>query len=54
MRKQMKTPEDWQKIQSSIIGVEKKPLPHLLGVTNLILHDIEVPAIITKILSPVL
>ncbi len=44
MRKQMKTPEDWQIIQKSIRGVEKKPLPHLLGVTNLILHDIEVPA----------
>lgn len=45
LRKQMKTPEDWQTIQNSIKGVEKKPLPHLLGVTNLILHDIEVPAI---------
>ncbi|HQJ45974.1 MAG TPA: class I SAM-dependent DNA methyltransferase, partial [Ignavibacteriaceae bacterium] len=45
MRKQMKTPEDWQTIQNSIKGVEKKPLPHLLGVTNLILHDIEVPVI---------
>ncbi len=43
MRKQMKTPEDWQIIQKSIRGVEKKPLPHLLCVTNLILHDVEVP-----------
>ncbi len=25
-------------------GVEKKPLPHLLGVTNLMLHGIEVPS----------
>jgi type I restriction enzyme M protein len=33
-------------IQNSIRGVEKKPLPHLLCTTNLILHGIERPAII--------
>ncbi len=33
------------KIQESIRGVEKKPLPHLLCTTNLILHAIEKPAI---------
>ena len=43
MRKKMKTADEWSIIQESIRGVEKKPLPHLLGVTNLILHDIEVP-----------
>ncbi|KZS40428.1 DNA methyltransferase [Aquimarina aggregata] len=32
-------------IQNSIRGVEKKPLPHLLCSTNLILHGIEKPAI---------
>lgn len=32
-------------IQDSIRGVEKKPLPHLLCTTNLILHGIEKPAI---------
>jgi type I restriction enzyme M protein len=32
-------------IQNSIRGVEKKPLPHLLCTTNLILHGIEKPAI---------
>jgi type I restriction enzyme M protein len=32
-------------IQNSIRGVEKKPLPHLLCTTNLILHGIERPAI---------
>jgi len=31
--------------QNSIRGVEKKPLPHLLCSTNLILHGIEKPAI---------
>ena len=33
-------------IQDSIRGVEKKPLPHLLCTTNLILHGIEKPAIL--------
>lgn len=33
------------KIQESIIGVEKKPLPHLLCTTNLILRGIEKPAV---------
>ncbi len=31
-------------IQNSIRGIEKKPLPHLLCTTNLILHGIEKPA----------
>ena len=30
-------------MQASIYGVEKKPLPHLLATTNMILHGIEVP-----------
>jgi len=45
MRKKMKSADEWNSIQESIQGVEKKPLPHLLGATNLILHDIEVPQI---------
>ncbi|WP_313501058.1 class I SAM-dependent DNA methyltransferase [Kaistella carnis] len=32
-------------VQNSIRGVEKKPLPHLLCTTNLMLHGIEKPAI---------
>ena len=32
-------------LQKTIRGVEKKQLPHLLATTNLVLHDIEVPAI---------
>lgn len=46
MRKQVKYPEDWITLQKSIRGIEKKPLPHMLGVTNLILHDVEVPQIL--------
>lgn len=37
--------EERQSIQDNVIGWEYKPLPYLLGTTNLILHDIEVPNI---------
>ncbi|WP_263081268.1 type I restriction-modification system subunit M [Endozoicomonas sp. Mp262] len=44
-RKQyVSTPEDEKALQASIHGVEKKPLPHLLATTNMILHGIEVPS----------
>lgn len=45
LMKQAKTAEDRQLIQESIFGIEKKQLPHVLAVTNLILHDIEIPNI---------
>jgi len=32
-----------QQLQNTVHGFELKPLPHMLAVTNLILHDIEVP-----------
>src|SRR3546814_12361504 len=35
--------EDAETVQNSIIGVEKKALPHLLCVTNMMLHGIEAP-----------
>lgn len=38
------TPDDEQTLQRSIFGWEKKPLPHLLATTNMILHGIEVPS----------
>lgn len=41
--KQVKSAKDNQKLQDSIFGVEKKPLPHLLAVTNMILHGVEAP-----------
>ncbi|UYM18599.1 class I SAM-dependent DNA methyltransferase [Endozoicomonas euniceicola] len=40
----VQTPEHEQVLQASIHGVEKKPLPHLLATTNMILHGIEVPS----------
>jgi type I restriction enzyme M protein len=44
LRKQVKNTEQEALLQSSILGVEKKQLPHLLCVTNLLLHGIEVPS----------
>lgn len=41
----LKTVEDFEKLQNCIRGVEKKPLPHMLATTNMILHGIEVPSI---------
>jgi len=40
---EVKTIDDETLLQSCIHGVEKKPLPHLLCTTNMILHGIEVP-----------
>lgn len=40
---EVKTPEQEAVLQSSIRGVEKKPLPHLLCTTNMIVHGIDVP-----------
>jgi len=37
------TPEEEKVLQDSIHGVEKKPLPYMLVMTNLILHGIDAP-----------
>ena len=39
----VKTPAHEAKLQASIRGVEKKPLPHLLCMTNMIVHGLDVP-----------
>lgn len=44
MRHQAKTPAELAKVKADIRGVEKKSLPHLLCVTNLMVHGIEVPS----------
>jgi type I restriction enzyme M protein len=41
----VKTLEQRSDLQNNIRGVEKKPLPHMLATTNMILHGIEVPSI---------
>lgn len=38
--------EQRRQLQDTVHGFELKPLPHMLAVTNLILHDIEVPDIV--------
>jgi type I restriction enzyme M protein len=43
LKKQVKNPADDKILQESIHGVEKKPLPHLLALTNMMLHGIDVP-----------
>lgn len=43
LRRQVKTIEDEKLLQQSVNGVEKKPMPHLLCVTNMMLHGIDVP-----------
>ena len=43
-RQDVKTIEDERLLQASIYGVEKKQLPHSLCMTNMLLHDIDVPA----------
>jgi type I restriction enzyme M protein len=44
LQRQVKNIDDEAKLQEAIFGVEKKPLPHLLCVTNMLLHGIEVPS----------
>jgi len=44
LRAQVKTAEQRNILQASIHGVEKKPLPHMLAMTNLMLHGIDVPS----------
>jgi len=40
---EVKTAEDEALLQQSVKGVEKKPLPHLLCTTNMVVHGIDVP-----------
>lgn len=42
---QIKTAEDGKLYQNTVIGQEWKPLPYLLSITNLLLHDVEAPNI---------
>ena len=44
MKKQVKKPAELKNLKNSIRGVEKKPLPHVLCATNMMVHGIEVPS----------
>lgn len=42
-KKELKTAQDDDILQGQVHGVEKKPLPHLLCITNMILHGVDAP-----------
>ena len=42
----IKTPEDKALVNQNVYGIEKKPLPHLLCMTNMLLHNIDEPNIL--------
>ncbi len=45
---QVETHEDEETLQSSLYGTELKPLPHILSVTNLMIHGVEIPDTLTR------
>lgn len=45
MDSQVKTVDDRELFNQSFFGIEKKALPHLLCVTNMLLHDLDSPRI---------
>jgi len=46
LEKQVSTVKDRELYNQSVFGIEKKPLPYLLGITNMLIHDIDEPEII--------
>ncbi len=42
---QRKTEEDVDKYNNTIYGIEKKPMPYLLCITNMLIHDVDEPRI---------
>ncbi|MGH2725095.1 MAG: N-6 DNA methylase [Actinomycetota bacterium] len=45
IRPQVKTVQQWKALQVNLRGIEKKPMPYLLAMMNLLLHQIEQPNI---------
>jgi len=43
LRPQLRTAQEWRELQANLRGTEKKPLPYLLGMMNLLLHEVEQP-----------
>jgi type I restriction enzyme M protein len=46
LEKQVSTVEDRRLYNDSIYGIDKKPLPYLLTITNMLIHDVDSPQII--------
>jgi len=44
----VKTIEDERQMQRALRAVEKKPLPHMLCVTNMLLHNVEDPSFVRR------
>lgn len=42
---QKKSPDDIDKYNNTIYGIEKKPLPYLLCITNMLIHDVDEPKV---------
>jgi type I restriction enzyme M protein len=42
----VRTPKQREKMQAALRAVEKKPLPHMLCVTNMLLHGVEDPSFV--------
>jgi type I restriction enzyme M protein len=45
VRPQARTSQQWRKLQQDLRGIEKKPLPYLLGMMNLLLHEVQQPSL---------
>lgn len=45
LKNQVKTTEDKQAYSNSIYGIEKKQFPYMLCITNMLLHDLDVPKV---------
>lgn len=43
--KRVTTADDWEELNTSIYGIEKKQFPYMLCVTNMLLHGIDTPSI---------
>ena len=42
---QKTSPEDVDKYNNTVYGIEKKPMPYLLCITNMLLHDVDEPKV---------
>ena len=45
LKQQVKTTDDEEKYSNSIYGIEKKQFPYMLCITNMLLHDLDVPKV---------
>ena len=45
LEKQVESPEDRRAFDQSIYGMEKKQFPYMLCVTNMLLHDLDIPQV---------